>query len=240
MYRITLRVSNVDLDDDETLVHVAENLSDLLWSTTDGRVTATIYAECRDPVGVIIQTARRITHALPSAEVSEVDQDLVSVSDIGHRLGVHRETVRLWTEGKRGPGEFPAPVGALGGTGARNPTRAWRWADVNEWLTTHYMLSDPDQLLTPDKVAEANANLRRLHEYVDREWTYVKAHHDRLIHDSTSTGFHSAGERRSGGPSNRDITMALDLVTKSRIVPSVDTVDEDVDTAGAGEEQPNG
>ncbi|MBR9974398.1 MAG: hypothetical protein KFF77_02360, partial [Bacteroidetes bacterium] len=56
---------------------------------------------------------------------------LVTQSMIAERLGVSREAVRLWTEGKRGQGTFPAPV-TISGKG----TAYWDWVSILRWRET--------------------------------------------------------------------------------------------------------
>ena len=54
--------------------------------------------------------------------------DWVTMSQIGDRVGRSRETVRLWSLGRLGPGGFPPPV---------NPgaaARFYSWAEVAPWL----------------------------------------------------------------------------------------------------------
>ena len=105
----------------------------------------------------MIQAARQIAASLAGARVLDVDQDLVGVSDIAKRVGVSREAVRLWVEGKRGPGHFPSPVGSAGG-GVRGSMRLWQWASVNDWLR-YYKLHDDEGMPTSAQTAEINAAL---------------------------------------------------------------------------------
>ncbi|MDR0959433.1 MAG: hypothetical protein LBM23_03610 [Propionibacteriaceae bacterium] len=58
-------------------------------------------------------------------------QDLVTLEVIGHRTGRTRESVRLLSKGKRGPGGFPSPS-------TTGKTPLWSWAAVREWFRTHY------------------------------------------------------------------------------------------------------
>jgi hypothetical protein len=55
--------------------------------------------------------------------------ELVSASAIAERVGRTRESVRLLIEGRRGSGDFPAPVAWVDAK-----TRLWRWSDVARWL----------------------------------------------------------------------------------------------------------
>lgn len=73
-----------------------------------------------------IDDVRRV-HAI---EVTGVEPgDLVTASDIAHRLGRSRESVRLLAAGKRGSANpFPAPVAFV-----TDRNRLWRWTDVLAW-----------------------------------------------------------------------------------------------------------
>lgn len=80
--------------------------------------------------------AQAVTSAIEQVEfvrplrVLRVEPDeLVSASAIAERVGRTRESVRLLIEGKRGPGDFPAPVAWVDAK-----TRLWRWSDVARWL----------------------------------------------------------------------------------------------------------
>ncbi|MDA8354994.1 MAG: DNA-binding protein [Actinomycetota bacterium] len=55
--------------------------------------------------------------------VKMLSVEIVSGAEIGRRLGVSREAVRLW---RRRPG-FPEPVGRVG------QAVAWDWEDVRRW-----------------------------------------------------------------------------------------------------------
>lgn len=172
MYRIALRVTGVDLDDDATFDAIGEHLSHLSWIEIDGRTLAITHTE-GDPVGAASQAAREILGSLSGSRIAEVDQDLVGVSDIAKRVGVTREAVRLWVDGKRGPGDFPDPVGSSGG-GERGSQRLWQWASVNDWLR-YYDLHDDEEMLTAAQMAEVNASLHRVAGPIDREWRQAAA-----------------------------------------------------------------
>lgn len=155
MIRIPLRVSGVDLDDDGTLELLGEQLADLAWSESDGMVLATLSTSAKNPIAAAVEAARRIGRTLPKADVLDVDQELVSASDIAFRLGVSREAVRLWVEGKRGPGNFPPHVGAVG----NGKYKVWPWAVVHAWVRQNYRIGDGEEHLTAQQVAELNCAL---------------------------------------------------------------------------------
>lgn len=176
MIRIPLRVSGVDLDDDATLDLLGQHLSDLAWSESDGIVLATLHTPGKNPVAKAIEAARRICHSLPAAEVVEVDQELVSTSDIAFRLGVSREAVRLWVEGLRGPGGFPSPAGTV----SNGKSRVWPWSVVHSWVKQNYQLGGDEHHLTRQQVAELNAALLRVKHQYDTEWEIVSSFNKRV------------------------------------------------------------
>ena len=94
---------------------------------------------------------------VPGLTVARIaDAGLVSMADIGARLGRTREGVRLLVAGARGPGGFPPPV-----TDPRSRYRLWRWSDVRHWIATHLEKeagSSDDDVLT---AVNASLELRR-------------------------------------------------------------------------------
>jgi hypothetical protein len=158
--RITLRVIDIDLDDDETLDCIAEHLSDFAWSMVDGATRVTLFTDPANTVSQAVDSAHRIENKLAFSRVDEVDEELVAIPDISARTKVHRETIRSWVNGTRGPGNFPLHAGSFGG-GDRGSMKAWRWADVNKWLDQHYSLGDGYSYPTRKEYAEINAFLAR-------------------------------------------------------------------------------
>lgn len=156
--KVTFRVRNIDFDDDHIVEEIATNLSDLAWATIDGVVWATLYVEYGDVVSKAIETSRRIECSLPGSRVDQLDEELVSIPDISARTKVHRETIRSWITGSRGPGGFPLPKASFGG-GERGSMKVWRWADVNRWLDETYSLGDGFAYPAEAQFAEINAYL---------------------------------------------------------------------------------
>ena len=73
---------------------------------------------------------RDIRKAAIGAEVLCVDNcNLVSQADIGRRIGRTRQMVSQYVSGKRGPGNFPAPVCDL-----TEGYPLWMWCEVSYWL----------------------------------------------------------------------------------------------------------
>ncbi len=81
--------------------------------------------------------------------------DLVTAADIAQRVGRSKESIRLLVAGKRGPGDFPAPV-----RGIDHRTRMWRWAEVAAWLAEHLATEGPSiDLVKANTIAAVNAAL---------------------------------------------------------------------------------
>jgi hypothetical protein len=107
-----------------------------------------------------IVSAVRSLEAAALSPVRVVDQDLLTLADIGDRLGQSRESIRRYAAGLRGPGGFPPPV---------NPTRDgaafYRWSEVAPWARKHLSVD-----VSADDPTLAAANLmlqvRRLRERV--------------------------------------------------------------------------
>lgn len=190
MYRIPLHVSGVDLSDPVILNTIKEELSDLVWTESGRRVLAVAYTDLTDPVGMACEAARRIMYKLHGT-VHEVDQDLVNISDIAHRIGFSREAVRHWAEGNRGPGNFPAHIGVPG------HQKVWRWGDVSAWLHKHYALTEDESSLSSEQILQLNSALKGVAEHIDHEW--------RLIGQPIKSELHSQHKSPSPMPATTSI-----------------------------------
>lgn len=95
--------------------------------------------------------------------VRVVWDDAVSLRDIAQRLGRTYESVRLFSDGQRGPGDFPAPWVATS-TG-----RVWSWREVQNWLAEHY----PDLAANHD--TSSDFQLRAADAAIQLAATYAEA-----------------------------------------------------------------
>lgn len=159
--KVVLSVQGVDLNDDQTLVTLAEHLDDLGWGSVDGQVTATVYIDDADTVAAVIQSADAIRTCFPNAAVTRVDDQLVAISDIADRLQVSREAVRLWVTGQRRKVDPPFPASRGTVSHGRNPMKVWAWPDVLDWLRAQYHLDpEPGVHYAPGRdIAEINVAL---------------------------------------------------------------------------------
>lgn len=76
------------------------------------------------------------------------DAGWVTLAEVADRIGRARETVRLWSIGKVGPGGFPPPVNPTGSTSF------YSWVEVAGWLRERLGLDLP-----PVESARMAANL---------------------------------------------------------------------------------
>lgn len=141
--KIVLNVSNVDLSDDPTIQLLAKHLDHLGWESISGQVTATLYARSADVVGEAVGVADAIERHLPHASVVRVDEQLVAVSDIAARLGMTREGVRLWVQGKRRKADVPFPFPRGQVSHGNTVMKIWAWPDVLFWMRSQYQI-DPE------------------------------------------------------------------------------------------------
>lgn len=80
----------------------------------------------------VLSAIQDIERAVPGLKVTRVEpEELVSASQIAARTKRTRESIRLLIEGKRGPGNFPAPAVWLS-----DARKLWRWTDVADWFAT--------------------------------------------------------------------------------------------------------
>jgi len=126
----TLIVEGRDIHDDDVFDALYEaGCDDALFRSKDG----TQYMDFTRDAESLYEA---ISSAIADAEsvdgvrvVRIANPDLVSMSEIAARIGRSRECVRLWVNGKRGPGGFPAPL-----NNPHDRYRFWRWSDVEGWL----------------------------------------------------------------------------------------------------------
>ena len=106
---------------------------DALVGSRDGLLFAEFDREAPSSAEAIISAIRQIESAGVGLIVVRIEPDeLVSSAEIADRVGLNRETIRLYALGRRGPGTFPPPVARL-----RSRSPLYRWTDVAPWLALH-------------------------------------------------------------------------------------------------------
>ena len=123
---------------------------DALIAVIKGTVILDFDREAKNLIHAIAIAVRDVH--VTGVRVTWLESDpLVSIFDIAERIDVSRQAVSLWTLGKRGPGEFPAPVGRI-----NSDTPLWDWTSVARWLYVNDKLDDPSLIIEAAIVSYAN------------------------------------------------------------------------------------
>lgn len=128
-YTVSILFEGLDLTQDDSVEAILTRLPDAVPASVNAHATVTATIPALDAEQAAIALAQAVHEALPHVTAVRVDQDLVSISDISARTNRSRESIRLLTDGSRGPGHFPAPVGTVG-----DGIRVWAWAAVLDWF----------------------------------------------------------------------------------------------------------
>ena len=139
---MTTHVFSVVLDrvptDDELDALFAAGCDDAAFSMEQGLSIAEFDREAPTLADAIVSAVRDIESA--RLVVMRVrDEDLVTLADIGDRVGQSRESIRRYATGERGPGGFPPPVNP-----GREGTVFYRWSEVAPWVREHLAVNVPD------------------------------------------------------------------------------------------------
>lgn len=139
---MTTHVFSVVLDrvptDDERDALFAAGCDDAAFSMEQGLSIAEFDREAPTLADAIVSAVRDIESA--RLVVMRVrDEDLVTLADIGDRVGQSRESIRRYATGERGPGGFPPPVNP-----GREGTVFYRWSEVAPWVREHLAVNVPD------------------------------------------------------------------------------------------------
>lgn len=150
-FDFTLVVAGLDSDDDR--------LEDRLYEAgCDDALISVI----KDSVVLdFTRAAKNFVHALATAisdvrraggRVVRVEPDnCVNLSDIAERAGLTRQAVSLLVQGKRGPGNFPAPAVRIS-----TDSPLWDWHGVARWLLRANKLRDREAVIQAALTREAN------------------------------------------------------------------------------------
>jgi hypothetical protein len=105
---------------------------DALFGERDGVQYADFDREADSFAHAVGSAIHAIEDTVPGAKVVRVEpDDVVTLTGIAARVDRTKESVRLLTIGRRGPGDFPAPLSWVAGKNA-----LWQWSDVSEWFRT--------------------------------------------------------------------------------------------------------
>lgn len=157
-YGFSAYVRGFDTTDDAQLLALSELDFDASVGGRDGNTIVDISIDARTPFQALSDAIAGIETC--GLRANRIDFDLVTVSEIAERAGTNRESVRLWSVGKRRSG-FPRPFATLG------TSAVWAWSDVFPWLVSNGQQIDDlyeDRPIPTDVILRFNGNLARARE----------------------------------------------------------------------------
>ena len=191
IYSVVAVVENFDLDDEAQLAGLDCLSYPALAGRTGGVTTIDGEVAADSPISALTQFMSDLRQA--GVSVKRFDLDMVSVSEIALRLDVSRETVRLWTQGKRRSG-FPEAFTVAG------ETTLWRWSDVHPWVMTQGIQVDDLLPIPGDIVDPYNGALAQVRATSDEGWFTATTQPQRPISPLDHT--------RQGRPAHRWVSPA--------------------------------
>ena len=112
--------------------------SDATASVRFGRVYLTFARTARTLGEAILSAIQDVRNARIGADVLRVDPcNLVTQSEIAHRIRRTRQLVHQYIIGVRGPGGFPPPVCHIA-----DESPLWAWCEVAYWLLQNGMITE--------------------------------------------------------------------------------------------------
>lgn len=160
---VRVQVHNLDLDDESIFDRLAD-FEDATFSRVDDLAFITVYVEDgHSVVDSVLEATRKLSCKVPGAIAKRVHPDLVTSSDIAHRVGVSREAVRKWVNGATKA--FPTQFDTVGAD-----QRVWRWVEVVEWLMTAKAIDMDEDLPSLADIAHIDACLDKVPDVTSRAW----------------------------------------------------------------------
>jgi predicted DNA-binding transcriptional regulator AlpA len=113
---------------DDALLYFKNSISFLEFDRKAGSIRQAIISAIKDVENAGIGV--KVVHVAPG--------DIVTAAEIARRVKLTKEYIRLLTQGKRGPGDFPLPHSLIANT------TLWSWAEISKWMYTHTKLKDKE------------------------------------------------------------------------------------------------
>ncbi|WP_132215926.1 helix-turn-helix transcriptional regulator [Kribbella steppae] len=193
-YEVSVAYVQLDIEDLDRMELIASVAPGAVFVASEGRTKVSDVVSANSAVEAVERLAETIRSVDSTSEPIRVEFSLMAISDIAELLGLNRETVRLWSIGKRGPGNFPAAVDSVG-----DRVRVWAASDVYQWLTENSVPCPDIRPLSMVEVTDATKALQRLRKrWLDQpalcavpEWT--KARHEEITVPVTHGAQDAAG-----------------------------------------------
>ena len=153
-HSFTLFLRGADILQEEHLNALFENgCDDALFGVRDGAQYGAFDRQADSFSEALASAIADVTTAIDGLYVTRIEpDDFITMAAIATRSGLSREYIRLLSTGKRGPGNFPAPIAQVD-----EKTRLWHWPDVARWLTEYQKAKITLDVHAAELIAAMNA-----------------------------------------------------------------------------------
>jgi hypothetical protein len=128
LHNFTFILGPEEILTEEASDRLYEQFDDVLIGGRNGQAFIEYDREAPSLVDAVIAALHDLERTTGFRVLRVEPDELVSLSAIAARVGRSVESIRLLSEGKRGPGGFPAPVAHIDAK-----TRLWDWSAVCAW-----------------------------------------------------------------------------------------------------------
>ena len=155
-HQFILVLNDIDVTDDATVDRIYEaGCDDATLSSREkivyldfDREAETFQAAVTSALEDIAKTGIKVVRVEPG--------DPVTASEIAYRLDKSREYIRLLISGKRGKGNFPAPI-----SGVDRPTQIFSWLEVVKWCYSNGIIENLSEIDTAEYILKTNQTLQK-------------------------------------------------------------------------------
>lgn len=152
-YVLRFRVTGIDPDDFSTADALNEGPADVIVGSIDGLGYVEIILRASTLPRAIVDALRHLHDRAPHLTPCRLEQELAGTTELSNRLGIARETVRLWATGQRHKIGFPSPAHHVDGH------RIWDWGEVQAWAREHGQRVEAEHYPDADTAAIVNGAL---------------------------------------------------------------------------------
>ena len=141
---------------------MAENIfeagcDDGTFASNGNNCTVAFFRKAKSLKNAVLSAIRDVTKAQKNVRIVGIEpSEFVTTSEIAGRVNVSREAVRLYSQGRRGPGGFPAPFFIIG-----PKMLVWRWSEVSKWFFDIGKIVDENVIKNADEIAKVHDSLVR-------------------------------------------------------------------------------
>jgi hypothetical protein len=181
-YQLTLSYLRIDAEDFDQLDAIAVAAPEAHVVVVDGQARVVANQVAMSAVEAVELLVEAVHQAVPEAVPVASEVSLMSISEIAASVGLNREAIRLWTIGKRGPGNFPKPLDVVG-----DRIKVWAARDVWNWLVENSVPCSDARPLSLGEAIDATRAMQRMRRSWANKPTLTDAAHWRVArHDETA------------------------------------------------------